>query len=104
MHDLLIAPFAEFEFHAARACRPVRAGTWRGSDRRLFDAAPDELTGDAMAHAILPGAAVVYLVSGLSLGAMTLGGLVAGFLVAILAGAIARSTEIMEDASMAPSI
>ena len=36
------------------------------------------LTGDAMAHAILPGAAVGYLVSGLSLGAMTIGGLVAG--------------------------
>ena len=36
------------------------------------------LTGDAMAHAILPGAALGYLVSGLSLGAMTVGGLVAG--------------------------
>ena len=33
------------------------------------------LTGDAMAHAILPGAAVGYLVAGLSLPAMTIGGL-----------------------------
>ncbi len=32
---------------------------------------------------------------------MTIGGLVAGFTVAILAGAIARATEIMEDASLA---
>ncbi len=34
------------------------------------------LTGDAMAHAILPGAALGFLVAGLSLPAMTLGGLV----------------------------
>ncbi len=39
------------------------------------------LTGDAMAHAILPGAALGYLASGLSLGAMTAGGLLAGMAV-----------------------
>ncbi len=59
------------------------------------------LTGDAMAHAILPGVAVGFLISGFSLGAMAIGGLIAGFLVAILAGLVARSTEIMEDASLA---
>ena len=59
------------------------------------------LTGDAMAHAILPGAAVGYLVSGLSLGAMTIGGLAAGFLVAILAGLVTRTTRLTEDASLA---
>eukprot|EP01037_Dinobryon_pediforme_P036270 gene36270-43130_t len=47
------------------------------------------LTGDAMAHAVLPGAAIGYLFAGLSLGAMSAGGLVAGFLVAIAAGAVA---------------
>jgi len=35
------------------------------------------LTGDAMAHAILPGAAIGYLIAGLSLLAMTTGGLIA---------------------------
>ena len=45
------------------------------------------LVGDAMAHAILPGAAVGFLVSGLNLFAMTAGGLIAGFVVALLAGA-----------------
>jgi len=59
------------------------------------------LTGDAMAHAILPGAAVGYLVAGLSLGAMTLGGLVAGLAVAMLAGLVARTTIAREDASLA---
>src|ERR1700751_442530 len=59
------------------------------------------LVGDAMAHAILPGAAIGFLLSGLNLWAMTMGGLAAGFLVAILAGVIARSTGLKEDTSLA---
>src|SRR5437870_12921659 len=59
------------------------------------------LVGDAMAHAILPGAAVGFLLSGLNLIAMTVGGLIAGFAVAILAGVVARVTELKEDASLA---
>ncbi len=59
------------------------------------------LTGDAMAHAILPGAALGYLVAGLSLGAMTIGGLIAGIAVALLSGFIARVTALREDASLA---
>src|SRR5437762_5173324 len=59
------------------------------------------LTGDAMAHAILPGAAIGFMVSGLNLFAMTFGGLIAGFTVAILAGLVARGTELKEDASLA---
>ena len=59
------------------------------------------LTGDAMAHAILPGAAVGYLVSGLSLGAMTIGGMIAGMAVALLSGYVTRMTSLREDASLA---
>ncbi len=59
------------------------------------------LTGDAMAHAILPGAAVGFLVCGLSLGAMTVGGIAAGLLVAVLTGAVSRLTRLQEDASLA---
>ncbi|MDP4022166.1 metal ABC transporter permease [Methylobacterium sp. NEAU 140] len=59
------------------------------------------LMSDAMSHAILPGAAVGFLVAGLSLPAMTLGGLVAGLAVAGLAGAVTRTTALREDASLA---
>ena len=59
------------------------------------------LTGDAMAHAILPGAAVGYLVSGLSLGAMTIGGLAAGLAVVAASGWMARTTVLREDTSLA---
>lgn len=59
------------------------------------------LAGDAIAHAILPGAAVGYLFAGLSLPAMTLGGTIAGLAVALTAGGIARLTLLREDASLA---
>src|SRR3546814_7865927 len=51
------------------------------------------LMGDAMAHAILPGVAVGFLTAGLSLSAMTVGGMVTGLVVAMLAGTVARSEE-----------
>jgi zinc/manganese transport system permease protein len=59
------------------------------------------LVGDAMAHAILPGAAIGFLVSGLNLFAMTAGGLIAGFVVAFLTGTVARMTDLKEDAALA---
>ena len=59
------------------------------------------LTGDAMAHAILPGAALGYLVAGLSLGAMTVGGIAAGLAVAVGSGLVARHTVLREDTSLA---
>lgn len=59
------------------------------------------MTGDAIAHAILPGAALGYLVAGLSLGAMTVGGIAAGLLVAVGSGLVARHTVLREDTSLA---
>src|SRR2546430_1121818 len=48
-----------------------------------------------------PGAAVGFLLSGLNLFAMTAGGLIAGFVVALLTGLVARTTELKEDAALA---
>jgi zinc/manganese transport system permease protein len=59
------------------------------------------LIGDAMSHAILPGVAIGFLVAGLNVFAMTLGGLAAGLLIALLAGAVSRATALQEDASLA---
>ena len=78
LHDLLIAPFAEFAFMRralAGAIALAIAGPPLGVFLILRRMA---LTGDAMAHAILPGAALGYLAAGLSLGPMTIGGLAAG--------------------------
>ncbi|MEM6160610.1 metal ABC transporter permease [Erwinia sp. P6884] len=59
------------------------------------------LVGDALSHAVLPGAAIGYLISGLSLVAMGTGGVIAGLSVALLSGAVSRYTPLREDASFA---
>jgi zinc/manganese transport system permease protein len=101
MYDLLIAPFAEFEF-MRRALVGAAAIALGGGPMGVFLMLRRmSLTGDAMSHAILPGAAVGYLLAGLSLPAMTLGGLAAGVVVAMLAGLVSRVTALKEDASLA---
>ncbi len=54
------------------------------------------LMGDALSHAILPGVAVGYLMNGMSLLAMTIGGFVAGIAVALGAGWVSRRTLLKE--------
>jgi zinc/manganese transport system permease protein len=99
--DALIAPFTEFEF-MRRALAAIVALSLGGAPIGVFLLLRRmSLVGDAMAHAILPGAAIGFLLSGLNLFAMTTGGLIAGFAVAILAGVVARSTGLKEDASLA---
>jgi manganese/iron transport system permease protein len=56
--------------------------------------------GDALAHAILPGVAVGYLVSGGAQGAIFWWGLGTAVLTAIGIGAIGRSTRVKEDTAI----
>jgi zinc/manganese transport system permease protein len=100
-YDALIAPFIEFEF-MRRALAAVVALSLGAAPIGVFLMLRRmSLVGDAMAHAILPGAAVGFLLSGLNLFAMTAGGLIAGFAVALLAGVVSRTTDLKEDASLA---
>jgi zinc/manganese transport system permease protein len=101
IYDALIGPFTEFEF-MRRALVGSFALALGGAPVGVFLMLRRmSLTGDAMAHAILPGAAVGFLFAGLNLFAMTTGGIVAGVTVAVGAGLIARSTGLKEDASLA---
>ncbi len=101
LYDIFIGPFAEFDF-MRRALVGILALSVSGAPIGVFLMLRRmSLTGDAMAHAILPGAAIGYLVAGFSLPAMTIGGLAAGFAVALAAGAVARLTVMKEDASLA---
>ena len=60
------------------------------------------LVGDALGHAVLPGAAAGYIAAGsLSLPAMSLGGFAAGLAMALLAGLVSRHTNLKEDANFA---
>ena len=97
----VLGPFAEFAFmrRALVGCIAVALGATPVGVFLLLRRM--SLTGDAMAHAILPGAAVGFLYAGLSLPAMTVGGLFAGMAVALAAGFVTRSTILREDASLA---
>lgn len=59
------------------------------------------LAGEAMAHAIVPGIVIGFVVAGLSVVSMIVGGLAAGITVAVLTSLLARFTIIREDASLA---
>lgn len=101
LYDVLVAPFAEFEFMRRALAGTLALALGAGPIGVFLMLRRMSLVGDAMAHAILPGAAVGFLLSGLSLFAMTAGGLIAGFVVALLTGVVARTTELKEDAALA---
>lgn len=101
IYDFLFGPFAEFPFmrRALVACFALALGSAPIGVvlmlRRM------SLFGEAMSHAILPGAAVGFLVAGFSLPAISIGGIIAGLVVALAAGAATRATDQREDASFA---
>ena len=101
IYDFLIAPFVEFDFMRRALVGALALSLGAGPIGVFLMLRRMSLVGDAMAHAILPGAAIGYLFAGLSLGFMTMGGLIAGFVVALLAGFVTRVTVLKEDASLA---
>ena len=101
LYDLVVAPFAEFDFMryalASIFCLALSAapvGVFLVM-RRM------SLVGDALSHAVLPGAAIGYMFAGLSLPAMSVSGFAAGLLMALLAGLVSRFTSLKEDANFA---
>lgn len=101
MYHLLFEPFIDYSFmqRALVACFALSIGAAPIgvilTHRRL------SLIGDTMSHAVLPGAAIGYMIVGFSVIAMSIGGLVAGLLVAFLSGLTARRTQMSEDTSLA---
>ena len=98
---LLFQPFLEFGFMRRALVAVVALSMGAAPLGCLLVLRRMSLMGDAMAHALLPGAAIGYLVAGLSLTAMSIGGFVAALLVALGAGAVTRRTGQREDASFA---
>jgi zinc/manganese transport system permease protein len=99
--DVALQPFAEFAFMRRALVANAGAGAGLCALGCLLVLRRMSLVGDAMAHAVLPGAAAGFLLAGLSLPAMSLGGFVAALAVALAAGWVTRSTPQREDASFA---
>ena len=101
LHAALIQPFIEFGFmrRALAACLALSLGC--GPAGTLLVLRRMSLVGDALSHAVLPGAAIGFMIAGLSLVVMSFGGFIAGLVVAGLSGLVARVTPQREDASFA---
>ena len=86
LYDATFGPFVEFTFmrRALVGCFALALGC--GPIGTILVIRRMSLMGDALSHAVLPGAAVGFIVAGLSLPAMGLGGAVAGLAVALLRG------------------
>lgn len=101
LYEFFVSPFVEFGFmrRALVACLGLALGC--GPVGTFLVLRRMSLMGDALAHAVLPGAALGFIVSGLSLTAMTVGGMLAGLGVALLAGLVTRTLGQREDSSFA---
>jgi len=101
LFEVGIAPFLEFSFMRRALVACLALGLGCGPVGVLLTLRRMSLMGDALSHAVLPGAAIGFLIAGFSLSAMSTGGFVAGLMVALLAGLVTRLTGQREDASFA---
>ncbi|KPX48423.1 Metal ion ABC-type transport system, permease protein [Pseudomonas syringae pv. helianthi] len=101
LYSLVVEPFIEFGFMRRALVACLALGVGSGPVGVLLMLRRMSLVGDAMSHAVLPGAAVGFMLAGLSLPAMGFGGLIAGLAVALLSGLVSRLTALREDASFA---
>jgi len=100
MADGLFGPFVEFGF-MRRALVGCLALAIAAPPLGVFlMLRRTSLTAEVLAHGVTPGIAAGFLVAGLSVPAMSLGGLIAGLLVAVGAGALSRATGGREDAAL----
>ncbi len=97
---LVVAPFADFLFMRKALVASVALALSAAPLGLFLSLRRMSLMGDALSHAILPGVAVGFIVGGLSIFAMGLGGLVAGLAVALMADTISRHTTLRQDTSL----
>ncbi|CDP53275.1 Zinc ABC transporter, inner membrane permease prot ein ZnuB [Devosia sp. DBB001] len=101
LFDLLVGPFVSYGFLTRALAGAMILAASAGPVGVFLMLRRMSLAGDAMAHAILPGAAFGFLIAGLQILPMTLGGFAAGLIVALLAGLVSRLTVQREDTSLA---
>jgi zinc/manganese transport system permease protein len=99
LYEIFLQPFVEFGFmrRALVACVALALGS--APMGTLLVLRRMSLMGDAMAHAVLPGAAIGFALAGFAAGDGR--GAAAALLVAVLAGWVTQVTAQREDASFA---
>lgn len=97
MLDLFITPFVEFDFMLnalisllCLCCSSPIVGVFLSLKKM-------SLSGDAISHSILPGVTISFLFFGLSVTALTLGGVIAGLIIIILSSLFSRASTASSD-------
>ncbi|MGI4849099.1 MAG: metal ABC transporter permease [Janthinobacterium lividum] len=101
LYQLGIAPLQEFSFMRRALIGTLALALSSAPLGVLLTLRRMSLLGDALSHAVLPGVAVGFMLFGLSLTALSIGGFLAGVIVVAVAGMISRMTQLKEDASLA---
>src|ERR1700730_15237195 len=101
LYGFALGPFAEFGFMRRGLVGCLALALSGGPIGTILVIRRMSLMGDALSHAVLPGAALGFIVAGLSLAAIGLGGGAAGVVVALSTRVGARLPPLREDASFA---
>lgn len=101
LYQLIFAPFIEFEFMRYALASVIFLSLSAAPIGVFLVMRRMSLMGDAMSHAILPGAAIGYMLAGLTLPAISLGGFITGVFMALGAGLASRFSSLKEDANFA---
>jgi zinc/manganese transport system permease protein len=99
--DVLIAPFAEYDFMRRALAGGVALALGAAPLGVFLVLRRMSLVGDAIAHAILPGAALATLLFGATTLSLSLGAFGAAIVVFVGAGLMARFGKTPEDAGLA---
>jgi len=100
LYQLLIEPFVAYEFMSRALVSCFAIAITSGPLGVILVLRRLSLIGDALSHSILPGIAIGYIGFGLSVSAMSFFGVLAGLLIAVLAGIYAKRTHLNEDATL----
>ncbi|MFW8566523.1 metal ABC transporter permease [Orrella sp. 11846] len=101
MVDWFWLPFAEFGFMRRALIACIALGLVSGPIGSILVMRRMSLAGDAISHAVLPGAAIGYLLAGMSFAVMGVAAFFSALLVALLASLVSSLTSQREDASLA---
>lgn len=94
LYQLIFAPFIEFEFMRYALASVIFLSLSAAPIGVFLVMRIMSLMGDAMSHAILPGAAIGYMLAGLTLPAISLGGFITGVFMALGAGLASRFSSL----------
>ena len=101
MYDILITPLFDYDFMQKAFIALVCLSLSSPLIGVFLTLKKMSLSGDAISHAILPGAAAGFMFSGLSVTAMTIGGMLTGIIVITMSSIFSRVSKSSEESNLA---